>query len=305
MVRGQLKGALVFGMLMCSASVWGDDRLELHTGVRQDALQWSIAGVYEGRYSNLLSELTWKDVRSLNFGVNYYNSLDDAVGGYIKFDYSSIMDGKTQDSDYRGNNRTEEFNRSYSETDDGTMLDFSAALGPNFHLSREASSALVLRPMLGFSYSSQYFKMSKLHNVYPDEYTYKPIHSTYTSSWYGPFIAGELFATLRRGVQLNGGVGLHYGYYRGQGNWGLREDFQHPVSFKQDADSAVGKTLHLALEVQASKLWIVTYGFQYALWESGEGTDFTYFSDGSTGSTPFNGAKWSSYLLRIGIKRNL
>lgn len=305
MIMGQLKGALGLGMLFCSACVWGDDRLELHTGVRQDALQWSIAGYHKGRYSNLLSELTWRDVRSVNVGAKYYNSLDEDVGGYIKFNYGMIVDGKTQDSDYAGHNRTEELNRSYSETNDGALIDFSAALGPNFHLSREASSALVVRPMLGFSYNSQYFKMSHLHNVYPDEYTYKPIHSTYTSSWYGPFIAGEWYATLRRGVQFNGGVGLHYGYYRGQGNWGLRDDFQHPVSFKQSTDSALGRTLHLSLDVQMSKQWVTTYGFEYAYWESGAGTDTTYFSNGYVGSTPFNGAEWSSYLLRIGIKRNL
>lgn len=82
------------------------DKAEIYfkTGYRRDELRWNKAG--PGGQPNILSELTWKDIEiaTVNLGATLYTKENWLVN--LDFLYGEIYDGKNQDSDYFGNNRT-------------------------------------------------------------------------------------------------------------------------------------------------------------------------------------------------------
>lgn len=295
--------------LVAMESVWAQDTLQVHTGVRQDALQWSIAGPPgPGEpWVNVLSELTWKEVRSINFGVDYHNGLKDPIGANIRFNYGVLMDGKNQDSDYDGDNRTKESNRSYSDADDGHVLDVGFSLGPNLRAKRADGKLLVLRPVLGYSYHNQEYRMTRLVNVIPSYYTFNApapyYHALYNASWYGPFIGGELYAGLASGGRFKAAFGWHFAQYEGRADWVLRDDFAHPLSFKHVSNKATGKTISLGLESRRNKQWVFGGVFDMGFWEAQRGDDITYWADGGSSTIPFNGAEWTTYMLRLTAQR--
>lgn len=306
---GIFKSSCVIPMLalVCCSPAWAEEILELHTGVRQDALQWSIAGHPNGTNPNILSELTWKDVRSLNVGGEYHNGVRGPVGAGFRFNYGVIVDGRNQDSDYHGDNRTQEFNRSYSDSNDGHVLDLALSIGPNLKLKGPHDGVLVVRPVLGYSYHNQEYKMTNLVNVIPEHYTIPtPIlryHGLYNATWHGPFAGGELHTVLASGMRLKAAAGWHFGEYEGRANWVLRGDFQHPLSFRQTSSRVEGKTLSLTLESLPVQGLSYSGGLDVAHWTAGEGNDVVYLASGGEAATQFNGAKWTSYMLRVGVRR--
>src|SRR5690606_39043042 len=91
-----------------------------HVGMSDSQLNWDIAGGLSDKASpNILSELEFEDIRSIDAGVtlDIIRPLRNDLAFRVEADYtrSFIQDGRVQGSDYLGNDRTLEFSRSYSE----------------------------------------------------------------------------------------------------------------------------------------------------------------------------------------------
>ncbi|MFA5259602.1 MAG: hypothetical protein WC450_00045 [Candidatus Omnitrophota bacterium] len=88
-------------------------------GLRQDDLVWSIG--YPGG-PNILSELTWDDVESIQLkgraDLTFYDHF--VLDGM--YAYGDVYDGTNQDSDYLGDFRTYEFSRSRNDSTEMTLM---------------------------------------------------------------------------------------------------------------------------------------------------------------------------------------
>ena len=86
--------------------------LELVGGYRLDDLDWSIAGNLNGTNPNIVSELTWSDLESYQLKLGGKGTIDRVfyLRGSAAFGW--VLSGDVQDSDYNGDDRTQEFSRS-------------------------------------------------------------------------------------------------------------------------------------------------------------------------------------------------
>ena len=123
-------------------------------GYRKDDLDWSIAGEFPpGNYVNILSELTWDDVEI--FQLKFQNKTVIPNIFYLRaaVSYGWIYEGDVQDSDYLGNDRTLEFSRSISSSDDDDVFDASIGIGYPIRLGGDV--IWTVTPMVGYSYHEQ------------------------------------------------------------------------------------------------------------------------------------------------------
>ena len=147
----------VLAAVLSATSLYGQEKgsidadLDLVTGYRIDNLDWSIAGNTLGQNPNILSELIWSNLQiyHLELGAEVYVYNFAIVAS---FGYGWIFQGANRDSDYLGNNRTQEFSRSNNQSDTGSVLDIEFGIG---YRARIASDDLVivldLTPLVGFA----------------------------------------------------------------------------------------------------------------------------------------------------------
>ncbi|NOQ93700.1 MAG: hypothetical protein GQ547_03575, partial [Methylophaga sp.] len=207
------------------------------TGYRKDQLHWSIAG--PNGSPNIISELTWKDIEiatlnigtTLHFQSNWLLSMDAS--------YGHIFDGRNQDSDYRGNNKTGEFSRSYADSDKGITLDGSIYAGYKWQVITKPQQEVVLIPKIGFSYHSQFLNDTNgelvvstpapefgitVDNLNPLG-KFSGLNSYYEASWFGPWLGLESQFAINEKFRFGLNLEYHYAFYSATADWNLRSDF--------------------------------------------------------------------------------
>ncbi|MEJ2167177.1 MAG: hypothetical protein P8X90_16740 [Desulfobacterales bacterium] len=287
-------------------------------GYRRDDLDWNIAGDAGGNNPNVLSELTWNDLQS--FQVKFQGGLVIpniiALRGYA--DYAWILDGENQDSDYLGDNRTYEFSRSNNNADDGNMWDASMGIGYPFRWGGSVISTIT--PLVGYSHHEQNLKMTDGHQTIsvpvvtptltvtpPPVGPFSGLDNSYNTEWEGPWLgidltfrAAEIKSFAHR-LATYFSYEYHWADYHAEANWNLREVFQHPKSFEHDADGTgwiVGTGFNFILQRHIS----LNFNFEYQNWSTDDGTDKTFYADGTTSKTRLNEVNWSSYALGLGLE---
>ena len=128
--------------------------LGLSLGYRVDDLDWNISGDINGNNPNILSELSWDDLESFQIRARADILLLQRIYMRGVFGYGWIFDGKVQDSDFSGNNRTLEFSRSNNSADDGDLLDASIGAGYQFSFALDSFESGII-PLVGYSYHEQ------------------------------------------------------------------------------------------------------------------------------------------------------
>ncbi|WP_273150284.1 TonB-dependent receptor [Methylophaga thiooxydans] len=273
----------------------------LKTGYRRDELQWNKAGL--GGQPNILSELTWDDIEiaTINLGATFYLKNNWFLNGDIV--WGEIFDGKNQDSDYLGNNRTMEFSRSNNGADEGNILDISVAFGHRFEwpLNQANTSRFELRPKLGLSYHSQNLKAVDGYQTIPANGAFAGLDSSYDTTWFGPWAGLETIFIKHNKFELGLNLEYHYIDYDAEAEWNLRSDFAQPVSFEHEADGS-GWVAGINSKWYFSPDLAMTFDFEYQKWLADRnGVDKIYFSDGSEARLKFNEADWESYGFSLGL----
>jgi hypothetical protein len=289
----------------------GDKEIEfsLSSGLRQDELEWSIAGSSAGTNPNVLSELEWSSVDS--YQITLANRSRFLRHYYCRtvFDYAWVQDGTVRDSDYAGDNHTYEWSRSVSESTGDEMWDFSTGIGYAFIL---ADDRLLISPLLGYSYSKQNLRIKNGYQVVSAGSPAPAVgplssqlNSTYFARWKGPWIGCDLLYRVGNRnpdalpMQFGLSAELHYADYYGEGNWNLRGDLNHPKSFEHDAEGygiCISGEWTLALTPE----WNLDMTANYQYWDTGTGTDRKFLAGGGTAVTLLNGVTWTSASFMIG-----
>jgi hypothetical protein len=277
-------------------------KTSLKKGYQRNNLNWNIAA--PGDRPNILSELQWKKISSQMVEAGLTITYADSLQFEGNLGYGYTFYGRNQDSDYYLNNRQGEFSRSNNASNSGSILDFSTAVGYQFMFGNNATYAFHLTPKAGFSYHSQLFKMTDGVQTIPAYGGFAGLNSSYEATWLGPW-AGITAEMLFAGqVSLQNSIAYHLTKYQGTGNWNLREDLQHPKSFKHKANGD-GIVISSSAGYLINSDWTVRLSADYQRWKADrKGIDTVFGSYGGIGHTKLNEVNWNSYGFNLGVEYN-
>jgi hypothetical protein len=287
----------------------------VHAGYREGQLDWNIAGNSAGNGPNILSELTWDSLEIYQVGaagkiavgndhVNYHTYLRG------HFNYGWILDGRNQDSDYDGDNRTLEWSRSNNLTRGDYVLDGSIGLGLQWKSSAKRLSFGLLggyshhEQNLRITGGSQTLSESSLAPPKIEPHPLGPIaglNSTYQTRWRGPWAGVDLELAVTNRLFLLGAFEYHWPKFSAKADWNLRPDLAHPVSFRQEASRARGVVLKAGSRYLLTRMWAVDLSVSHEDWQARNGDLIVYFSDGDTATTRLNQVNWQSSDLTLGL----
>lgn len=275
------------------------------TGYRHDQVSWDIGT--PGGTPNILSELQWKNLQSFDLGGVLKLVTEDCFYVRVSGNYGFTLSGTNQDSDYHGNNRTEEYSRSIADAKGGHVYDVSGAFGRQLVY---CGDRLKLMPLIGYSFHEQYLKMVNGNLLV---YTEDPenigridgLNSSYTSRWHGPYLGFDLNYEATCNLKLLATFEYHFAFFKGLGNWNLREDF-----FKNFEHTANGQGIVLSFGTlyQISQKLSVGAVINYETFKATNGRDRTFLLlERENQLIPviydshFNRVKWSAISALISL----
>lgn len=278
-------------------------------GLRQDSFEWSVAGNASGTNPNIISELEWSNIDAYQLRLCNRTQVGRWLYFRSQFNYARIDNGTLRDSDYRSDDHMGEYSRSISESSGDQLWDLSFGAGYPFFL---ASGRWQIAPLIGLSVSKQNFRITNGYQVIgagpPDTPYVGPLdsrlNSTYRAKWIGPWIGCDLRYQFnpnrpgQRAMELGGTLELHWADYSAEGNWNLRGDLQHPVSFKHQA-RGFGIQLGVEWLIRLSARWDLSLAADYLRWTTDEGVNTQYRATGSQVSR-LNEVEWESHSFMVG-----
>ncbi len=274
-------------------------------GYRKDDLDWNIAGYFlPDDYVNVLSELSWDDLES--YQVKFQGSLifPNIIALRGIADYGWIFDGDNQDSDFEGDNRTDEWSRSNNSADGDDVWDISLAIGYPIRTGRKVIATIT--PLVGYSHHEQNLEMSDGYQTIPDLGAFDGLDSTYDTKWHGPWLGIDLnfrapaIKTFADRCETFISYEYHWADYEAEADWNLRDDFEHPKSFTHDADGN-GWILRTGFNLILQRHIALNFNYEYQDWSTDSGTDKIFYANGKSATTRLNEVNWTSYSLGLGI----
>lgn len=281
--------------------------VDISMGLRKNDFNWNIASDLSGRETpNILSELSWKNIQTVEAGVHATRLVPLKFARWSKgirveaeAKYGKTVKGENQDSDYYGDNRTDEFSRSNNNSSSGYTASASGTLGYSFNIASGVSAT----PFYGFGWSLQQYKMTDGYVTVSSIYQgpFSGLNSSYTAQWQGHFAGLELNAEKNRhSLSLRGEY--HYWLkYKGESVWNLRTDLQQDPSFLHVA-YATGVKLKAEYAYACSRHGKIVIGVVSNERHATPGLDTTYFSSGSTHENRFNEANDKSASLYLAYR---
>jgi hypothetical protein len=294
----------------CGTPALAESALRMDVGYRTGDFDWSIAGdARDG--PDVLSELSYSDLQVFQFRVEADLTLTRRLVTRLGVSYGEILDGESRDSDYGDDGRTLEWSRSVAETDGDELIDAAVGLGYEFWPGEQHLARVV--PLVGVSYSAQNLRATDGRQTLSDgeiaarfEVGTPPLgpfdglDSSYQAEWLGPWIGVEAEAPRGDRWGLSGRAAYHWADYEAEADWNLRDDFEHPTSFEQEANGS-GFVANAAAYFKPSPAYRLYLRLDYQNWSTDAGSQRTYFSDGDRPVTRFNGANWESFTISFGV----
>jgi hypothetical protein len=297
--------ALVLTMVLSPAAHAVEGGIGTGLGLRHDRLRWNIASDPSGSATpNILSELTWSGLDIVEVRVE--GEITTRTGLHVRgaLGYGVLVDGRNQDSDYNGDDRTLEFSRSNNDTDNGDTREALFAIGYRYRWpTGRAGLSQLLTPLLGYAHHEQNLRITNGNQTIPATGPFAGLDSTYQSRWRGPW-AGLEYAVEEPGDLLSFlRAEYHVADYYGMANWNLRTDLQHSKSFEHVADGE-GRVLSFGILSQRKGDWNYRVSFDYRRWRIEPGTHRAFFASGAIVETRLNDVQWRSYGVHAGLRRS-
>ena len=299
-LKPDLQQALLVSLLAALPAVKASTEmpmdLAISTSYREDNLDWNIAG----GGVNVLSELAWKNMAIAQIQLAAKINIKNDWRIRTELSYGVITAGTNQDSDYNGNNRTQEFSRSNNKAD-GDVRDASIGIGRTLRLlDQTVGKFIYVTPFIGLSIHQQNLGMTDGVQTIPAFGALLGLDSTYAAQWQGPWIGVDALIETGGNTDLIATVEYHIADYSAKANWNLRNDFAHPVSFKHAAKGQ-GLVLSGGASYPVAKSWTLNATLKYQTWTTRAGSDWVYFADGSTGYARLNAVNWKSTAYNLEI----
>ena len=276
-------------------------------GQREGELRWNIASDASGNKTpNILSELTFADLSIFEIqggaDIRFNRGLlkNFRIEGNIKSGTNS--DGLVTDSDYDGDNRTDEYSRSESSPDGSTTFDGKLIIGYEMRLN----DRIIITPLIGYRYNQQSLKMKEGEQILDTRTVAlslgpfsSPLNSSYEAEW-NSAIFGLDTQYRTQNHQLSFRLEFTLSDYYAEANWNLRSDFAHPKSFAHWA-RGTGHNIEFRYQYNVSPSFYLWMSYRLEDWTTNEGDDVVYFSDGTKAGTQLNEVVWESTAKSAGF----
>ena len=272
---------------------------------------WNTAADVTGTFTpNILSELTFDDIESTGYLVGTKISFSPNRQQYF-FDINTLVaslnNGEGQDSDFLGDNRSQEFSRSRFAISGDNILGFDLSFGIVNSASNNGQIKLGL--LIGYQQTEQDleltngFQLISDTSLVPGLPVIGPIsglNSRFLMQWKGPWIGLNIEESVGKHQVMIHGRYLGWSDYQGEATWNLRTDLRQPLSFQHDAD-AEGFKFDLIYKYQwLSNLFLVSQ-LTYTRWQTDSGLEQRFFTDNTIGNTRLNEANWEDYHFSVGL----
>ncbi|WP_291906642.1 omptin family outer membrane protease [Chitinophaga sp. CB10] len=251
-------------------------------GYEAAALSWSIGGKTNNEPINVLSELKWRGLRGPLWqgGLKWHPRKRWYIAGEMS--KSRITAGHAEDTDYGANDRRSPTYHARLDSDEGALS--SCRLFGGFHfLQREK---LDLGGFAGYVQRREELLLLNHAAAQPGQ---KNLRSTYNTRWSG--VTGGVAGAYHFSKRLHIAAELQYSQLRfhAAADWNLVDAFQHPVSFRQQANGFdLGASLKVALQLNHHLSLFLSGMYRHAA--TGTGSDELYLANGAVQTARFNGA---------------
>lgn len=269
---------------------------------------WSIGSDMTGtRSPNILSELTYDalDINILTYDYVKRFTLTKAFTGSLEISYSKggIDNGTVYDADYFGDYRTDTKSLSESDPAGSDISGRQVTLG----LTRALSTQTQLTFLGGYAQNNQAFvkrqgvQLVSARNagVPAAGTTFNNLNSTYKTTWKSGFIGTQLTHTSGA-HRFKFRTELHGADYYAEADWNLRAAFQHPKSFEHLAGGS-GLNTEFSYSFAMDKNLLLTFSAQRERWQTRDGLDRVFLTNGQTITTRLVETNWESTGYGIGI----
>lgn len=267
----------------------------LNASYRQDNLNWSISGAG----ANVASAVSWNKIIIAQLRATAKINLNSNWLVRAVYTSGAVKSGDSRDSDYAGNNRTQEFSRSDNQTG-GSVRDLSIGLGRKFCLFDFPSGwEMYVSPVAGMSVHQQNLTMTDGRQTIPSSGAITGLNNSYDTQWKGTWLGMDALLGFGESFSLNSTAEYHKVDYTADANWNLRSEFAHPTSFKHVAQGN-GVLVSVGISYRVSRNFLLNTTFEQQNWSTYAGYDQTNFSYGTTSFYTLNQVNWDSSSYSLG-----
>lgn len=268
----------------------------LSLAYRNDNLTWST-----GTSSvDTASELSWKETNITQVNLAAKAKLLDDWFIQGVFLTGAVISGNNRDSDYAGNQRTQEYARTESKSG-GSVADLTLGFGRVWRVRlKDDEGVLRVAPAMGFSFHTQSLTMSDGMKTVPFEAALSGLNNNYETLWRTAWLGIDLNWKVWQNLSVNAGMQYHRAEYSAKANWNLRSDLAHPVSFEHSANGH-GSVLSLGLCYSVNNNLLLNSTLAYQRWSTNAGLDRTYQSSGQIIDDTLNPVDWRSNSISFGL----
>lgn len=253
---------------------------------------WSIAGDLNGQSPNILSELNFKNIKSIGYFVKGTYQLFKGIKITGYYETNEVVGGHGTDIDYKEDNRTNPNYEFLFSSNKGELNNFKGGF----------KTTLKQWELVNLSTGLSYRSTTQNFHLLSEEA--KDLKSTYKAGMKGVEISLE--AELKLGKRLYSTFAFDGAYirYNAIADWNLQGIFMHPVSFSQHANG-ISRDYKFELVYDMNTTISITLGGVYSKTNIFKGVDKSFLVTNTQVSTQFNGAKYNRYSPWIGLKITL
>ncbi len=291
-------GLVLFACLLClSAPVSGAVTTTVSSGIALDRLEWTIGPSSSFPISELVFQATiWQTTFSTQWSSDSSRWFVEGTAGF-----GSVLSGSVVDSDFSLPNMQGLSSRSESDIDGHNSLLFSIESG--YHIW--TTDRWVVSLVSGFTWTQVRYQIKNGEQTFPSGGSdLSGLNSEYRARWYGPNI-GFRWNTDLRPFPLSFFLEGRFWpliQYSGKGTWNLRTDFEQDPSFTQKDDNGYGGDVTATLRYPMTTHWIVEGGWTGRFLRTSNGTDRTFFSNGTEGTVTLLDVSQDTHWFRLGLQ---
>lgn len=290
-----------------AASTDIDFQMDLDVGYRIDELNWTNAGTSTGTNPNILSELTWQDLRIAEVRLKGQMAFPLGLQVRSDFGFGEIISGDNQDSDFSTDNRGDEFSRSNNSTDGDDVWGGQVALGWRLDfIDPSVHRPFWLLPWLGYSYREQHLRLTDGVQTIPATGAFSGLNSTYQAEWDGYWAGLEIWMQATQRARIFFDLQYHWSDFYAQGQWNLRasgaDALAQPKSYEHSADATgfVG-TFGWVYQHSLQSPWQIKLQGHYENWSTDAGIHRIFPATGGSAETRLNEVDWRSATWSVGL----
>ena len=293
-----VKGFLLVGLFLSSPVLgYGAVTTSVSSGIALDRLEWAIGPSSSFPISELKFESTsWQTTFTTQWAHDTSPWFLEGTAGF-----GSVRSGSVVDSDYSLPHKQGIFSRSESDINGHNSILFS--LDGGYHIW--TTDRWVVSLISGFTWTQVRYQIQNgEQSIPPGGANLSGLNSEYRARWYGPtmgfrwntnlnpiplffFLEGRFWPVIQ---------------YRGKGNWNLRSDFEQSPSFTHKDDNGYGGDVTATLRYPITNHWMVEGGWTGRFLRTSNGTDRTFFSNGTESTIPLLNVSQDTHWVRIGLQ---